>query len=159
MKKLIFSLCLLCLSVAVKAQFEQGKWIVNPSLSGLNLSRSKATGKNIGIDGQVGSFLADNTALIVGMGAKWTDHLDTYYASVGTRYYLNNIGLYLGVGVKLNHLDYGSTNTNIGSYGEVGFAFFISKTVTIEPAVYYDLSFKNKDYSTLGFKLGFGLYF
>ena len=42
---------------------------------------------------------------------------------------------------------------------EVGYAFFVSKTVTIEPAVYYDQSFKDhSDFSTIGFKVGVGVY-
>jgi hypothetical protein len=42
---------------------------------------------------------------------------------------------------------------------EAGYAYFLSKTVTIEPAVYYDMSFKDGDYSKIGLKIGFGFYF
>ena len=42
---------------------------------------------------------------------------------------------------------------------EVGYAFFISRTVTIEPVLYYQQSFNDhSDYSKLGFRLGFGIY-
>ena len=42
---------------------------------------------------------------------------------------------------------------------EVGYAFFVSKTVTIEPAVYYDQSFKDhSNFSTIGLKVGVGIY-
>ena len=41
---------------------------------------------------------------------------------------------------------------------EVGYAFYINRSVTIEPAVYYDHSFKNSDYSTVGLKVGIGIY-
>ena len=42
---------------------------------------------------------------------------------------------------------------------EVGYAFFLSRTVTIEPAVYYNQSLKNhSDYSEFGLKVGFGIY-
>ena len=42
---------------------------------------------------------------------------------------------------------------------EVGYAFFVSTTVTIEPAIYYDQSFKNhSDYSKIGLRVGFGIY-
>ena len=41
---------------------------------------------------------------------------------------------------------------------EVGYAFFINRTVTIEPAIYYDQSFKkHSDYSTVGFRIGIGI--
>lgn len=42
---------------------------------------------------------------------------------------------------------------------EVGYAFFLGKSVTLEPAIYYDQSFKKHvDYSTVGLKLGIGIY-
>ena len=43
MKKLMWIVCLLVVSVTAQAQFEKGKWIVNPSVTGLGLSyRRKA---------------------------------------------------------------------------------------------------------------------
>lgn len=61
-----------------------------------------------------------------------------------------------GAGVKLIHT--GSYNDVMPGV-EVGYAFFVSKQVTIEPAVYYDQSFKNhSDYSTVGVKVGIGIY-
>ena len=43
---------------------------------------------------------------------------------------------------------------------ELGYAFFINDKVTIEPAVYYDQSLKeHSTYSTVGLKVGIGLYF
>ena len=41
---------------------------------------------------------------------------------------------------------------------EVGYAFFINRSVTIEPTLYYDHSFKDSNYSTVGLKLGLGIY-
>ena len=41
---------------------------------------------------------------------------------------------------------------------EVGYAFYINRSVTIEPAIYYDQSFKHSDYSTIGLKVGVGVY-
>lgn len=42
---------------------------------------------------------------------------------------------------------------------EVGYAFFLSRTVTVEPAIYYDQSFKkHSDFSTIGLRLGVGIY-
>ena len=43
---------------------------------------------------------------------------------------------------------------------KVGYAFFLGRNVTIEPSVYYDLSFSDtSEFSKLGFKIGFGVYF
>jgi len=161
MKKLIFGLCLLCMSVAAKAQFEQGKWIVNPSVTGLNLSHSSFEDTRFGVSGQVGAFVIDNTALMVGVGGDWTETIDTYYASVGGRYYFQTTGIYLGAGLKTKHWKPESSGsvTDFAAFAEAGYAFFITKTITLEPAVYYDLSFKDGDYSKFGLKVGFGLYF
>ena len=42
---------------------------------------------------------------------------------------------------------------------EVGYAFFLSHTITIEPSIYYQQSIKkHSDYSTIGLRLGFGIY-
>lgn len=42
---------------------------------------------------------------------------------------------------------------------EVGYAFFVSRTVTIEPSLYYDQSFRrHSDYSKFGARLGIGVY-
>ena len=42
---------------------------------------------------------------------------------------------------------------------ELGYAFFVSRTVTIEPSVYYNQSFKSHtNYSTVGFRIGVGIY-
>jgi hypothetical protein len=43
---------------------------------------------------------------------------------------------------------------------EVGYAFFVNKNITIEPAVYYKMSLADfSDNSTVGLKIGFGFYF
>ena len=75
---------------------------------------------------------------------------------VGGRYYIEQNGIYLGVNAKFVHTK--SYNDFMPGV-EVGYAFFISRTVTIEPAIYYDQSFKDHSkYSTVGLKVGFGIY-
>ena len=62
-----------------------------------------------------------------------------------------------GLGAKLAHT--GSYNDVMPGL-EVGYAFFVSRTVTIEPAVYYDQSFKNhSDYLYGRFACGIGMVF
>ena len=41
---------------------------------------------------------------------------------------------------------------------EAGYAYFLSRTVTIEPAVYYKWRFNDGDMSRFGVKIGFGFY-
>ena len=161
MKKLVFGICMLCISIAAQAQFEQGKWIVNPSITGLELSHSSEQKTEFGINAQVGAFIVDDVALLVTLGGEWTDGRDAYGAGVGGRYYFNSTGIYVGAGLKMNNWKYKHMKsiTDYAAFAEVGYAFFITKTITIEPAVYYNLSFKDGDYSKYGLKVGFGLYF
>lgn len=161
MRKLLLGFCLLCISLAAQAQFEQGKWIINPSVTGLSLSHNEQTGTEFGIAAKTGAFVADNVALMVTLGADWTKYADAYTAGAGARYYFDKIGLYVGADLLLGHLkpDGSGSVTNYSTTAEVGYAFFITKSVTLEPAAYYNLSFKDSDYSQYGIKLGFGIYF
>ena len=119
MKKLALLVCLLVATVAAQAQFEKGKWILNPSISGLGLSH--------------------------------------YTLGVGGRYYFSKIGLYLGADVNVDRWDRGTSDDTKFSFGaEAGYAFFLSRTVTLEPAVYWNV---NGDRSVFGLKVGFGFYF
>lgn len=52
MKKLMWMVCLLVVSVTAQAQFEKGKWIVNPSVTGLGLSYSKSEKIQFGLQAQ-----------------------------------------------------------------------------------------------------------
>ena len=143
MRRLALIVCLLIGTVAAHAQFEKGKWFVNPSVTGLNFSYNTETDKaHFGLEVKGGAFLIDNVALLLG---------------VGGRYYFNKIGVFLGADVNLNRYNWdGGDKTRFGFGMEGGYAFFLSRTVTIEPAVYWDI---NKDRSEFGLKVGFGFYF
>lgn len=164
MKKIMIICCLLVASLSAHAQFEQGKWIVNPSITGLDLSHSKGSDTTFGIEAQGGNFLMDNVALLVTLGAQWQDSYDSYALGVGGRYYFDKCGVYAGAGLKMNHVSLsnslgGGSDTNYLFNAEVGYAFFITRTVTIEPAVYYDLNLDGFKYDKFGLKVGFGIYF
>ena len=136
MKKLALFVCLLVVTVAAQAQFEKGKWILNP-------------------------FLLDNIALLVHAGAAWNtggSDLDVYTLGVGGRYYFDKIGVYLGADVNVDRWDWGhDLDDTKFSFGlEAGYAFFLTRTVTIEPAAYWNV---NSDRSKFGLKVGFGFYF
>lgn len=160
MKKIVLTLCLLVAALAAQAQFERGKWIVNPSLTGLSLSHNTETDRTtFGLQGEVGSFMIDNLALMVGAGAEWNysgTNADVYQMGVGVRYYLNN-GIYVGVKVNMDHLKMkGYDESQVGFGAQLGYAFFLNRTVTIEPAAYWNI---NEDRSHFGLKVGFGFYF
>lgn len=161
MKKILFVVGLLILSLSAHAQFEKGHWIVNPSVSELGFSWNKHSKAKFGFGIEGGAFIVDNVALLVDGSASWSSPIDEYRIGVGGRYYFDKTGIYLGAGLNAARFDYkiGSNVTDFGLKVQVGYAFFVAKNVTIEPAVYYNQSFKDSDYSKLGFKIGLGLYF
>lgn len=149
----------LMVSVGVHAQFESGKQYCGASLTGLNLSYNGSEELNLGIQAKAGYFFEDDMMLLAQAEYKHSglEGVKDYWAlGAQGRYYIEQNGIYLGAGVKLIHT--GSYNDVMPGV-EVGYAFFVSKQVTIEPAVYYDQSFKNhSDYSTVGVKVGIGIY-
>lgn len=162
MKKLALFVCLLVVTVAAQAQFEKGKWILNPSITGLEFSHDTGTDKtSFGLEAKGGAFLLDNIALLVHAGAAWNtggSDLDVYTLGVGGRYYFDKIGVYLGADVNVDRWDWGhDLDDTKFSFGlEAGYAFFLTRTVTIEPAAYWNV---NSDRSKFGLKVGFGFYF
>ena len=161
MKKLALAICLLVVSIAAQAQFEKGKMILNPSVTGLDFSYNKNDKATFGIGAQAGTFLADGIALMVNVGADWSKPVDEYTLGTGMRFYFNSTGVYLGGGLDWNRFrfDGGSHRTDWGLGIEAGYAYFLSRTVTIEPAVYYKWRFNDSDMSRFGIKVGFGFYF
>lgn len=159
MKKLAVMLVALFMTVAANAQFEKGKVYCGASLSNLGLSYSGSSELKLGLNAQAGYLFADN---LMAVGTVAYNHVGSSdvsdYVSVGAqgRYYIIQNGLYLGLGAKYVHS--GGYNDVMPGL-EVGYAYFVSKTVTVEPAVYYDQSFKDhSDFSTIGFKVGVGVY-
>ena len=149
----------LMVSVGAHAQFESGKQYCGASLTGLNLSYNGSEELSLGIQAKAGYFFEDDMMLLAQAEYKHSglDGVKDYWAlGAQGRYYIEQNGIYLGAGMKLIHT--GSYNDVMPGV-EVGYAFFVSKQVTIEPAVYYDQSFKNhSDYSTIGVKVGIGIY-
>ena len=149
----------LMVSVGAHAQFESGKQYCGASLTGLNLSYNGSEELSLGIQSKAGYFFEDDMMLLAQAEYKHSglEGVKDYWAlGAQGRYYIEQNGIYLGAGMKLIHT--GSYNDVMPGV-EVGYAFFVSKQVTIEPAVYYDQSFKNhSDYSTVGVKVGIGIY-
>lgn len=160
MKRFAMMLAGMLVAVVGYAQFEQGKWYVGASLSGLDLSYSGSEEFNIGLDAKAGYMLAEDWMLLGQVGWQHSGQdgfSDRVMCGIGGRYYIIQNGLYLGVNAKLVHANHNYNDFMPGI--EVGYAFFLNKTVTIEPSVYYDQSFKNhSDYSKIGFKIGVGVY-
>lgn len=164
MKKLFACLLLvLATTVSANAQFEKNKWYVNASLTGLNLSHSKSEGTNFGFAMAGGAFVADNLAILLNFKGQYVEHgFDETSVGAQGRYYFASCGVYGGLGMTYKHLtSSGNFKKNLVCFTpEVGYAFFLGRNLAIEPAVYYDISLdETSEYSKLGFKIGFGLYF
>lgn len=160
MKKLLLVAVGLLMTLTASAQFEADKVYIGGSLTGLNLSYNGKNGMGIGVQAQAGYLIQDNWMLLANASYQHTgsDAVSDYISvGVGARYYIIQNGLYLGLNAKLVHAYHNYNDLMPGL--EIGYAFFISHTVTIEPAIYYDQSFKNhSDYSTIGLKVGVGIY-
>ena len=158
MKKIFAIIAVALLPIAASAQFEQGKLYSGASLTSLNLSYSGDEDLAIGAQAQAGMFVFDNVLAYGQLG--WNHQGDSFKndrleLGVGGRYYILQNGIFLGAGAKLadmtNDLDF---QPNLS----LGYAFFLNRTVTIEPELYFNLSTKDIDNSSYGFRLGFGIY-
>lgn len=159
MKKIMIMLAMLTMTLAANAQFEQGKKYIGASLTGLNLSYNGSQEVNFGFQAKGGYFVEDcwQVNAMIGYEKAGKDANGMFQLGAGGRYYIIQNGLYGGVNAKAI---FSSGYNDILPGIELGYSFFINDKVTIEPAVYYDQSFKrHSDYSTVGLKIGVGLYF
>lgn len=159
MKKYFIMLAMLTMSLVANAQFEAGKKYISASLNNFGMGYNGASGFQLGVDLKGGYFLEDNWQVngLIGYEHIGKADYDCFKAGVGGRYYIIQNGLYLGANAKVV-LSEGYNDFLPGI--ELGYAYFINDKVTIEPALYYDQSFKcHSDYSTIGFKIGLGIYF
>ena len=155
MKKIALFIVALVMSVAANAQFEQGKGYLGASLSGFDLS-SQAKKFHLGLNVKAGYLFADNLMALGELGYEKVEDVP-YALTLGgaARYYITQNGIYLGAGLKYKHSEgYNDLLPNV----HVGYAFFLSRTVTVEPELYFDLSTKSSDYSAYGLRIGIGVY-
>lgn len=159
-KRILYVVVAMMFAVSVHAQFEKEKLYIGASMTGLNLSFNGVDDLNIGVEAQGGYLVDDNLMLLANASFQHSGNKvvpNSYSAGVGGRYYIIQNGIYLGANCKWIHAQHSYNDIMPGV--EVGYAFFINGSVTIEPAVYYNQSFKShSDYSTIGFKVGIGVY-
>ncbi len=158
MKKIVFLLVALLVTVAASAQFEKGKKFMGASLQNLDLSYNGLRKGHFGLDVKGGYMFADNLLGYAQVACdKQKDSPFTLSAGLGGRYYIEQNGLYLGASVVYKRRQ--KSNNDVMPGVQVGYAFFLGRTVTVEPELYYEQSFKNhKDYSTVGVRIGIGIY-
>lgn len=158
MKKLLLALAMLTITVASKAQFESGTKYFEGALNSIGASFNGNEEFKFGAELKFGYFVAD--CWMLNAHAGYTHHnrnINRCILGLGTRYYLLQNGVYAEFNVKGIFEPH---HNDIMPGVELGYAFFMNDKITIEPAIYYDQSFSNhKDYSTVGLKVGLGIYF
>lgn len=157
-RKLTLMLVCLMAAVAANAQFERGKKYIGASLSGFNLSYNSSEKSHVGLQAKAGLMFTDDWLVDAFIDYdKQKDVPSKYSFGAGVRYYIIQNGLYLGVSASYLHC--GDLYEDFQPGVQIGYAFFLSKTVTIEPEIYYNQSLKDhSDYSTVGFRVGLGIY-
>ena len=168
MKKIIFSvLCAMC-ALASQAQgytkpsfdrppFGEGKYYVSTGLSGFDLNYTDCKKWNLGIQAKGGYLFTDNWMVTAQANYEYHKHAPNMFsAGAGLRYYIEQNGLYLGLGGNYVHQFH---DDDFMPTVQLGYAFFLNRTVTIEPEVYYNQSLKDQDYSGAGLRINFGIYF
>ena len=158
-----FSMMLLALTMSATsfAQFEQGKKYVSTSLSGANLHFTGAEKWKFDLNAKVGYMIEDNWMALAQLEYGYRKYEpNTLMMGVGARYYIVENGLFLGAGANYCHR--GVVGAPIDDFiptVHIGYAFFINKTVTIEPEFYYNQSLKDhSNFSDVGIRIGLGLY-
>ena len=170
MKKTILSLLCAMMALASNAQgltkpyadrppFGEGKFYVATAFSGMDVNFNSTEKWKLDLQAKVGYLFADNW-MVTGQAAyNWhKTSSNAFQAGAGLRYYIEQIGLYLGMGANYVHQwhDFDDFMPTI----QLGYSFFLNRTVTIEPELYYNQSLKDhSDYSGFGLRIGFGIYF
>jgi len=160
MKKVFLALLLATVGVAsASAQFEKGKVYGGASASGLGISYSETTKFAFGLDALAGYMFAEDWMVIGEIGLDYhNSELQAFSLGARMRYYIVQNGLFLSLGAKYQHQfkDY----NDFFLTPEVGYSFFLNRKVTIEPSVYYNMSFSDfGNKSRFGLKVGIGFFF
>lgn len=156
-KKVILMVMALAMSVTTFAQFEQGKKYFSANLSGLNLHFTGAEKWQFDIGARGGYMFSNNWMAMATLDYSYRkEGAKAFTLGASARYYVVENGLYLGAGLDYQHK--GSVDDMLPNI-HIGYAFFLSKTVTIEPEFYYRQSLKDhSNYSDVGFRIGVGVY-
>jgi hypothetical protein len=155
MRKIALFTVALLMTVAAHAQFEKGKGYLGASFSGFDIS-SQSKQFHLGLNAKAGYLFQDNLMAIGEVGYEhWKDFGDNLVLGAAARYYISQNGIYLGAGLKYRHSE-GYNDLMPGVHA--GYAFFITRTVTLEPEIFFDISTKSSDYMSYGLRLGVGIY-
>jgi hypothetical protein len=160
-KKILMLMMALTVSVATFAQFEKGTAYVSTGLSGASLNYSGSESWRFDVGAKVGYFLEKDWMALAQDEYNYRKYEPNAFSlGLAIRYYLSDNGIYMGGGLNYEHRTYCDEHMDdFLPTVHVGYAYFLSRTVTIEPEVYYNQSLKNhRDFSNFGFRLNIGVY-
>lgn len=166
-KKIAMFIVGILMSVAGNAQsqndelvFNKGKMYANAQLSGLNLNYTSYDKFKFNAGVKAGYMISNDFMVLAhGQLGLTSNDYDTneFRIGGGARYYIEQNGLYLGAMASWAYKT--DIFNDFRPEVNVGYAFFISRTVTIEPEIYYEQSFVNHSkYSGAGLRIGVGIY-
>jgi len=107
MKKLLICIACLLYTFTARAQFEQNKWLITPSITGLGMSYSGQDKFSLGFEAEGGVFIIDDLALLISAGAETKDRGDDRTSlGTGIRYYFEKTGIYVGAKFKYDNYNF-----------------------------------------------------
>ena len=159
MKRLLIIALLAVATTSAFAQFTKDTKYVGASLSGLNISITDKRHLALDLDAKAGYFVKDYWMLEGSLGWHTSrKHLDRCVIGAKVRYTQVENGLYYAAGLQYVH-ERKSWN-DLQLTPELGYCFYLNHYVSLEPAVYYNMSFTDfSSKSEFGLKLGIGYYF
>ncbi len=165
MKKMMMTLVALVMAISANAQylndsekvFSQGKVYLGASASGLDLNYHKGYDWSLQLNAKAGYLIADDWMVVGQLGyMKQTDVPAAIMLGGGLRYYFESCGIYAGATAKYISWD---DTSDFRPELSVGYAYFLSGKLTVEPEIYYEHSTKDSDNTGFGLRIGFGVYF
>ena len=138
--------------------FGEGKFYMSTGLSGMDLNWKQNDKWHLDLQAKGGYLFMDNVMINAQLAYDYRKHgANSLEAGAGLRYYIEQNGLY--VGASGNYVHKWHTLDDFQPSAQLGYAFFLNRTVTLEPEIYYTQSLKDNDYSGFGFRIGIGIYF
>lgn len=156
MKKVIFVLLMTVSALGAHAQFNKGTHYANASLSGFGIGFENGN-FSFGLSGEYGYFIDDNWMVGGLLGYNYSAGHHSFQLKPEFRYSLDSNGLNLGAGLQFEHV--GTGRNYIQLCPQVGYTFFLSDKISLEPAIYADFALNDfKNGTSAGLKIGIGLY-
>ena len=156
MKKIVLLLFMAVMTLGAHAQFKKDTHYLNASLSGFGIGFDKGN-FSIGLSGEYGYYVADNWMVGGLLGYAYSAGFHSLQIKSEFRYSFDSNGLNVGAGLQFEHA--GTGRNYIQLCPQIGYTFYLSDKISLEPAVYADFALNDfKNGTSAGLKIGIGLY-